>query len=117
MVYHVNAYYIFGGLSTQTNGFGVGKDTIARLDMISSKWSLAGTLRRKRGRHNIIQDGASEFLVIGGNCPGGDPCVEQFSERCSIMHDTVNCTEQMPLVLDSYEWPALFWINADVCQK
>ena len=118
MVYHDGAYYLFGGLSVK-NAFskGAGRDTIARLDMITSKWSIAGTMRRQRGRHNIIQDGESDFLVIGGNDPAGDLCFGQLTERCSIMQEKVNCTEQMPLVLDSYEWPALFWVNANLCQK
>ena len=89
-VFYEQAFFIFGG----NDGY---KDLsqIGRLDAVTRKWSLAGSLYQARWGHSVVFDG-SRFLVIGGF--GGNYFK---TENCFPNGTTINCTEQ-PLGLYNY---------------
>ena len=60
-VYHKQAYYVFGGSSSEKSYM----TEIGRLDEVKRTWSFAGHLNEGRSSHGVIFDG-SRFLVIGG---------------------------------------------------
>ena len=70
IVFHVDAYYVFGGRwETQTKRNERPKlsrtsDEIIRLDHATSKWSKVGTMNTARELHRVIYDG-TVFLVVG----------------------------------------------------
>ena len=92
IVYHNEAFYVFGGGNL---------DKIGRFDGVTRVWSLAGTLKSSRKGHSVIYDGIKTFLVIGGEG-------NKKTENCVLNGEVISCTEQNNSVSNYASEPALF---------
>lgn len=83
-------------------------NNIARLDEVSRRWSLAGSLESNRLWHNVIYDGAF-FMVIGGYA---NQNATSKIEKCVLEGTVMTCVEQESSV-SGYSLPALFLTTDD----
>ena len=104
IVYHVGAFYIFGG-GIDYNG---STNVIGRLDVLTLTWRKAGELNNARWGHGAIFNG-DVFIVAGGYG-------NLKTEVCSISNSSVVCLEQTP-TLDYYRtYPEMFLVTDQFCK-
>ena len=105
IVYHSNAFYVFGGLIDNH----VNSNIIGRLDASSLTWTKAGELNYARNGHGAIYNG-ERIIVAGGE-------VSYKTESCSVNENgVVNCIEQAP-ILDYYaDYPEMYLIDDAFCK-
>ena len=104
IVYHANAFYVFGGLDD-----GYVSKTIGRLDASTLTWSKAGELNYARYAHGAIFNG--EWIIVAGGRG------EQKTESCSVnQNGIVNCIEQAPTIKGYDTYPEMFLIDDEFCK-
>ena len=108
IIYHSNAFYVFGGYVDRSSSKIVG-----RLDASTLTWTKAGELNYARDSHGAIFNG--ERIIVAGGC-GLNDC-ELKTESCSVEENgVVNCIEQAP-TLDYYvDYPEMYLVDDAFCK-
>lgn len=104
IVFHSNAFYIFGGWVDWKNS-----NTISRLDASTMKWTKSGNLKTNRSGHGAIFNG-DLVLVAGG-------VGHLKTESCSITSGSVSCIEQKPILKDYSNYPELYLVPHVFCKE
>ena len=108
IVYHSNAFYVFGGdFDFEING-DQESNIIGRLDASTMTWTKAGELVYARQGHGAIFNG-DVFIVAGGE-------VEFKTEACSINYGEVNCVAQAPTLWRFQYYPEMFLVDENFCK-
>ena len=104
IVYHSNAFYVFGGYVD-----GSTSNIIGRLDASTLTWTKAGELNYARDGHGAIYNG-ERIIVAGGNG-------NYKTESCSVDENgVVNCIEQAPTLYDYAFYPEMYLVDDAFCK-
>ena len=98
-IFHVKAYFIFGGRNDNN------LNKIGRLDAERRTWSLAGNMKQPRHSHAVVFDG-EQLLIVGGSG-------EYNTENCVINGEEITCTEQHNWLSYYREYPELLLVDDD----
>ena len=104
IVYHSNAFYVFGGVIDGPNS-----KTIGRLDASTLTWAKAGELNYARYGHGAIYNG--ERIIVAGGAGN------KKTESCSVDENgIVNCIEQAPTLDDYWAYPEMYLVDDAFCK-
>ena len=104
IVYHSNAFYVFGGYVD-----GSYSKTIGRLDASTLTWTKAGELNYARYGHGAIYNG--ERIIVAGGYGN------YKTESCSVNENgVVNCIEQAPTLNKYADYPEMYLVDDAFCK-
>lgn len=103
IVYHSNAFYVFGGQIDYDES-----NIIGRFDKSTLGWTKAGELNSAREGHGGIFNG-DVFIIAGGDA-------KYQTEACSIENGEIFCMAQAPVLDRYYVYPEMYLVDDVFCK-